>query len=106
VCDITLLPLAGPRSYVINDHSPPLAHGVTAAQAEVNAADRDRRAWARLKEETFVELGQGAVTLVFGTGAAKTEELAHTFPLAARSPVLLKASRRSPWTCWSVPAAA
>jgi hypothetical protein len=92
VCDITLLPLAGPRSYVVDDRSPPPAHGVTAAPlAEVNAADRDRRAWARLKEETFVDLGHGAVTLVFGTGAAKTEELAHTFPLAARSPVLLKA---------------
>jgi hypothetical protein len=92
VCDITLLPLAGPRSYVIGDRSPP-AHGVTTAAplAEMNAADRDRRAWARLKEETFVDLGHGAVTLVFGTGAARTEELAHTFPLAARSPVLLKA---------------
>jgi hypothetical protein len=93
VCDITLLPLAGPRSYVVDDRSPPPpAHGVTTAPlAEVNAADRDRRAWARLKEETFVDLGHGAVTLVFGTGAARTEELAHTFPLAARSPVLLKA---------------
>jgi hypothetical protein len=91
VCDITLLPLAGPRSYVIGDHSPPPAQGIPAALAEVNAADRDRRAWARLKEETFVDLGHGAVTLVFGTGAARTEELAHTFPLAARSPVLLKA---------------
>ncbi len=46
-----------------------------------------RHAWEALREQSFVDLGPSTVTLVFGAGDVKVEELCHTFPLAARSPV-------------------
>jgi hypothetical protein len=42
------------------------------------------------KADTFVDLGPGTVTMVFGRDEEKVEEECHTFPLAARSPVFGK----------------
>jgi hypothetical protein len=38
-----------------------------------------------------VDLGPGTVTVVFGVGEDRYEKQCHSFPLAARSPVLRKA---------------
>ncbi len=42
------------------------------------------------KADTFVDLGPGTVTMVFGRDEEKVEEQCHTFPLAARSHVFKK----------------
>ncbi len=39
-------------------------------------------------EKSFVDLGPGTVTIVFGVGEDRCEKQCHSFPLAARSPVL------------------
>ncbi len=39
-------------------------------------------------EKSFVDLGPGTVTVVFGVGKGRYEKQCHSFPLAARSPVL------------------
>jgi len=53
--------------------------------ADENASAGDRQGWQRLKETTFVDLGRGTVILIF---RGEVEEMCHSFPLAARSPVL------------------
>jgi hypothetical protein len=40
--------------------------------------------------DTFVDLGPGTVTIIFGRDEEKVEEQCHTFPLAAHSPVFRK----------------
>jgi hypothetical protein len=42
------------------------------------------------KADTFVDLGPGTVTMVFGRDEEKVEEKCHTFPLAAHSQVFGK----------------
>jgi hypothetical protein len=42
------------------------------------------------KAGTFVDLGPGTVTMIFGRDEEKVEEECHTFPLAARSHVFKK----------------
>jgi hypothetical protein len=42
------------------------------------------------KADTFVDLGPGTVTMIFGRDEEKVEEQCHTFPLAAHSPVFRK----------------
>ncbi len=42
------------------------------------------------KADTFVDLGPGTVTMVFGGDEEKVEEQCHTFPLAAHSHVFRK----------------
>jgi hypothetical protein len=56
--------------------------------ADINAKARDRQAWENLKNRNVVDLGPSLVTLAFGDEG--TEEVCHTFPLAARSPVFRK----------------
>jgi len=82
-CDITLLTLGGPRSYACGSDSNPVG-----LRADIHATAWDRRAWEDLKAQTVVDLGPSIVTLVFGSDGK--EEVCHTFPLAARSPVFKK----------------
>jgi hypothetical protein len=82
-CQITLYSVVSPRTFV----GGPLAEdSIQMRLAAVSASAASRHAWEALKQENFVDLGPSTVTLVFGEGAA--EEPSHTFPLAARSPVL------------------
>jgi speckle-type POZ protein len=86
-CQITLHSVVGPRTFVWG----PLAEdSIQMRLAAVNASAASRHAWEALKQEHFVDLGPSTVTLVFGEGESAEEELCHTFPLAARSPVLQK----------------
>jgi hypothetical protein len=82
-CQITLHSVISPRTFV----GGPLAEdSIQMRLAAVSASAASLHAWEALKQEHFVDLGPSTVTLVFGEGAE--EELCHTFPLAARSPVL------------------
>jgi hypothetical protein len=86
-CQITLHSVVSPRTFV----GGPLAEdSIQMRLAAVFANAASRHAWEALKQENFMDLGPSTVTLVFGEGEGAEEELCHTFPLAARSPVLQK----------------
>jgi hypothetical protein len=82
-CRITL----GPFSYNSIPVLDPLLNKLPAVKASAASLE----AWEALKEQQFVDLGPSTVTMVFGDGNDIEEELCHSFPLAARSPVLRKA---------------
>ncbi len=82
-CQITLFSVVRLRTFL----GGPLAEdSIQMRLAAVSASAASRHAWEALKQENFLDLGPSTMTLVFGEGAE--EELCHTFPLAARSPVL------------------
>jgi hypothetical protein len=87
-CEMSFLLVGGFRLFACNsltDFSP-----LRLELADINAKAKDRQAWQDLKADTFVDLGPGTVTMVFGRDKEKVEEECHTFPLAARSPVFRK----------------
>jgi hypothetical protein len=87
-CKMSFLLVGGSRLFACNsltDFSP-----LRLELADINAKAKDRQAWQDLKADTFVDLGPGTVTMVFGRDEEKVEEECHTFPLAARSPVFRK----------------
>jgi hypothetical protein len=85
-CEISFLLVGGFRLYACNsltDFSP-----LRLELADINAKARDLQAWQDLKANTLVDLGPSLVTIAFGDEG--TEEVCHTFPMAARSPVFRK----------------
>ncbi len=87
-CDISILLKDCVRSYACNSLTD--FNHLRLEMADINAKAKDRQAWQDLKADTFVDLGPGTVTMVFGRDEEKVEEQCHTFPLAARSPVFRK----------------
>jgi hypothetical protein len=84
-CEMSFMLIGRSRLYVCNsltDFKPVLE------RADINATAWDRQAWQDLKANTVVDLGPSLVTIAFGDEG--TEEVCHTFPLAARSPVFRK----------------
>jgi hypothetical protein len=85
-CEMSFMLVGGSRLYAGNsltDFNP-----LRLKRAEINATAWDRQAWQDLKANTVVDLGPSLVTIAFGDEG--TEEVCHTFPLAARSPVFRK----------------
>jgi hypothetical protein len=85
-CEMSYMFVDGSRLYACNsltDFSP-----LRLERADINATSWDRQAWQDLKANTVVDLGPSLVTIAFGDEG--TEEVCHTFPLAARSPVFRK----------------